>query len=143
MKAEITRKYCSGKTPALIWLYSCAGGALVASVSELYLHSDPDGRSWGGMLMRLLFTNLIFCIPVFCFQAHFVCLALQKSINKAKSSQGSILTIGLVAMALVNYYFTTRTRENRSEITELMWINFASVSFTWILMSVFSIRKMK
>ncbi|HEU4717043.1 MAG TPA: hypothetical protein VFU15_04390, partial [Bacteroidia bacterium] len=78
MNQELVRKYRSGKLPAGIWLYSCLAGAVVAGVESVVLWDNSFNGAWAGMFLRVFIGNLLYTLPVFFAQAHFVAIALQK-----------------------------------------------------------------
>lgn len=133
------KSYCNGKIPALIWFCSATGGTFISAVVELFFCGAKVNSAFYGGLTRIFISNLIFMLPLFLIQAHFICNAIQKNKRNVMNVM-LIILIGCWSAMFFIFLYWLSSRNQYSQFNIAAWNNLFSSAFIWILMSIFSVR---
>src|SRR6185295_1714213 len=127
------KTYCNGKIPAGIWLLSSLVGAVFFGAGEILLGETMFNATFFGALLGIFIRNLLYTIPLFLFQAHFICTTLQKNKKNVMNVMLIILITGWTLMALAAWWMTEKV-PGTGVMKMIMWIVFIAVALTWNVM---------
>lgn len=137
---KLTRQYLSGRIPFRIWFFSSALGAMTIIVNNLIQH-----EAFLQGFFSTLFMNLVFTIPLFLVQAHFMGKALLRNSKNVSKVLVAILVIGwAVTVATIAYGLSSIYDGSLNLGAMLMIINFGCCMIWWVAIFYFTtLRKLQ